>query len=275
MTDHGFEKQNNHQAGSSADQIAELLRQDIEPKYRTSTKKVTSKLDLTGIAESNFNELDLDGSGGISREELDKAVSVLTARGDKDAAKVAKTLRDNFNGLSADDQQLRMSDLASFRFKHDEIKKEETMLSDLQKGAADSAFKKIGGQLDSTVNYSQIEHALEADNLTSKDRDMLGYMLLNYNQVEALAKQNHPDQQGVTLADMKMFATQRLGGLPDASQMDEDMTKTTLVRQKIRVKPQPRRDSLDGVFEPGPKPETPRDLPPLNPKPLKAMGSIN
>lgn len=282
MTDHISDRQKNNQSSSDGVQdIADLLRQEVEKQqWRTSSKKVTSKLDLTAIAESNFDELDLDGSGGISREELDKAVSVLSARGEKDEAKVAKTLRDNFAGLSTDDKELKMSDLASFRFKHDEIKKEETILTDVQKGGADSSFKKVGGQLDSTLNYSQLEQALTSDNLTEKDRDVLGYMLFNYNQVEEMAKKNHPDRQGVTLADFKMFATQRSSDLPDASQMDADMTKTTLVQRKIRVKSQPMKDSIDGsgrgTFEPGPQPgDKPNVLPGgVRPHPLKAVGSI-
>lgn len=243
--------------GDQAQAVGDLLREDIFGKKnqsRTVTRKVTSKIDLTDMAESNFNELDLDGNGGISREELDQAVSVLTARGEKDAAKVAKTLRDNYKGLcdlTEDGSELTMRDIAGYRYKHDELKKEETILSDVQKGGADSSFKKIAGQLDSTVNYSQIEHALESDKLTAKDRDMLGYMLLNYNQIEELAKKNHPDQQGVTLADVKTFSTQRLSDLPDVSQMDADMTKTSLVRQTIRVKPT-ETDILKGTFLDGP-----------------------
>lgn len=265
MTDHISENQKNNQSTSDGlEHIAELLRQDIaeKPQYRTTGRKVTSKIDLTGIAESNFDELDLDANGGISREELDKAVSVLTARGEKDEARVAKTLRDNFIGLSGDDKELKMSDLAGYRYKHDELKKEGDILSDMQKGGADASFKKIGGQLDSSINYSQIESALASDNLTAKDRDMIGYMLLNYNQVEELAKKNHPEQPGVTLADFKMFATQRLTALPDAGQMDEDMTKTTVVRRRIRVKSEPLKDTLN--FEPMQN----------NSKPLKAVGSI-
>lgn len=267
MSDHISENQKNNKSSSDGlEHIAELLREDSreKPQFRTTSKKVTSKLDLTGIAESNFDELDLDGNGGISREELDKAVSVLTARGEKDEAKVAKTLRDNFIGLSGDDQELKMNDLAGYRYRHDELKKEGDILSDVQKGGADSSFKKIAGQLDSTVNYSQIESALASDNLNAKDRDMLGYMLLNYNQVEELAKKNHPEQPGVTLADFKLFATQRLSALPDAGQMDEDMTKTTVVRRKIRVKSEPQKDLFN--FEPNKQPGS---------KSLKAVGSMN
>lgn len=213
--------------------LAQLLLGDT---YSYRNRRSVSKTDATGVGQAKFDDFDTNHDGGLTKDELTQSAQALSARGDKSGAKVAQTMLNHFKGLSEDDNQITIKDLAGYRYRHDELKKEQGILQDVQRGGADPSFKKITGDKDATVQYSQIENALMNDKLSAKDRDMLGYILLNYNRIEEQAKRMHPDQQGITLADVKMSSTQRLTEMPDVNQIDKEMTTVKSWRVKVPMK---------------------------------------
>lgn len=249
------------EAQSASDSLYDLLRMD---DVKTVTKRNVA--DPVTVLQTNYTTLDGNSDQKITLEELRAAQDALKMQNKPLATKVVGALMENFETISSADgdaNSISGMDLAKLRYQKNEHRQENALLDKLTGKPIERLFKQANdGVASAGLSYQEIDHALKNDKLNTAEREMLGYLLLNYDDIKG-ASQTDPDGDNISIADLNAFQSKRRSEIPDTKELDG--AATTIVRRRIRV---PRQSSGERPMSPqdGVAPESPRWQAPESPR---------
>lgn len=198
--------------------VAKLLKQLADSSAVTGTASADQKSDTAALATSDFAKraqslfpkIDKDGDGVLSTQELSGALQDQQFKG-QDAQVVAALYqnRDALSGLSNDqwgsESGVTISDLNRF----EEVEKKRSASYGPAMAARDwmsndENFKKVDTDGDGFASKGELEKAMQQSNLSDSDRQVLSFMLGNYDTLQSASDDEIGfENDGITRADLK------------------------------------------------------------------------
>ncbi|HEY9786077.1 MAG TPA: hypothetical protein V6D17_11785 [Candidatus Obscuribacterales bacterium] len=194
--------------------------------------------DVITISQANFNAMDLNGDGNLSQKELEDAERTFKLRKQRLESNAAGALYDNFEPIAkgdGDTSGISGLDLVKQRQEKAALKKEGALLDQMSAPSMTKLFTLTNdGQKDVGLTYQEIDHALKNDKLSANEREMLGYLMLNFDRIKAASDQD-TDKDTISLADLAAYRVQRKKEIPDYKSIDASMTYSVPRKVPVQV----------------------------------------